>query len=94
MYTIKFKQKIVELVVLCAMLSKISPLQNTSSLIQFVGNGSAINLHTCSKNNEIKPLAYNREEEFNMWSQMDEETDWLVIDCYLKNFQFNNLFIT
>lgn len=71
----------VPVVVLSAMLSEVSPLEDCPSPVQFVGHGCAVDFHTGRENDQVEPLADHREEEFDMGAQMDEKADRLVVDC-------------
>ena len=81
-----------KLVILCAMLPKIATMENASAFVQFVGYRCPINFHAGREDNEIKPLADNGEEKFHMRPQMNEESDWLIVDGHLKiEFKFKKI---
>ena len=64
-------------------LSKEPPREHSSTIVESVSNGVAIDLHRRGEHNEIVPLGHDAQKVIDVRSFMYKEAHWMLIDCHL-----------
>lgn len=68
-----------------AVLSVVSPLENTPAVVQFICHSRAINLHACCEHHQLIPLTHHFQEEIHMGPLMYKKPDGMFVYYHLED---------